>query len=357
MGGWTSKLSTWFVAAIATVLIWAWAADRTRETRELKGTVAFRSSDPAQHFVDPMKAFPVTLSVKASPASIETIQTMLDEGVLIPTGTPGFPGQPGSSNVLLASTINNLPAVMATDATILGARPESAKVVVGDLITTQYPVAVRIPLADFESASVNPSVALVTLPAAVAEAAKDIQVEAVVDAKNLAPGRNTATATMRLPESLAVKPEQVTIVPDRAQVAFTLRRKTESINLATVGVQIAGSPTDLKGFDVSINQDGGVLRDVTLVGPPDALKDIESGKFTVTAIVPLTSGDLGSKITKKAVSNWILPLGVSVESIGGKQMVNPEISLKIEPRGSAATAPAEHEAEPAPATPVKPKQD
>ncbi|MCE9620160.1 MAG: hypothetical protein K8R92_09655 [Planctomycetes bacterium] len=351
MGNWTSRISTIFVAMIATLLIWTWAADRTREIRELKGTVAFRSSDPAQHFVDPTKTFAITLSVKASPASIERIQTLLDEGVAIPSGTENFPGVDGTYNVMLASAINDLPQVIATDATVLASRPESAKVLVGSLTTTQYPLVVKIPLADFESASVDPSVALVTLPASAAEAVKGIQVEAVVDAKDLTPGMNRATAKLRLPESVPVKPEQVTFVPDHAEVTFTLRRKTESLNLATVGVQIAGSPTDLKGFDVVINQEGGVLRDVTLVGPPDALKEIESGKFTVTAIVPLTSGDLGSKIAKKAVQSWILPPRVSVESVGGKQILNPEIALKIEPKPTTSTVP---DAEPAPVTPKSP---
>jgi len=345
MGNWTANLSTWFVAAIATLLIWTWAADRTRDTREIKGTFSFRSSDPKQHFVDPMKPIAITLSVKASPTSIERIQSILDEGLIIPTGTAGFPNTAGAYNVMLASAINNLPQIIATDATVQTARPESAKVVIGDLTTTQFPLTAKISLAEYESASINPSVVLVTLPTSAIDAMKNLQVEAVVDTKDLSTGKNNAQATLRLPESVAVKSEQVTFVPDQAIVTFTLRRKTENITLATVPLQIAASPTDLRGFDITIQQDGGVLRDVILIGPPDALKDIESGKFSVAAIVPLKSGDLGSKVAKKSVSNWVLPPGVSVESVAGKQIVNPEIALKIEPRTTTPILP-EAEVEP-----------
>ena len=345
MGNWSSNLSTWFVAAVATILIWTWAADRTRETRELKGTISFRSSDPKQHFVDPIKAFSVTLSVKASPASIDRIQTLLDETLIIPSGTSGFPSTAGTYNIMLADALNNVQQIIATDATILTSRPESAKVAIGDLTTTQFPLAAKISLAEYELTSINPSVVLVTLPTSAIDLMKNLQVEAVVDTKDLSTGKNNAQATLRLPDSVAVKPDQVTFVPDKAIVTFTLRRKTENIALATVPLQIAASPTDLKGFDITFQQDGGVLRDVVLIGPPDALKDIETGKFSVAAIVPLNSGDLGSKVAKKAISNWILPPGVSVESVAGKQIVNPEISLKIEPRLTVPIVP-EAEVEP-----------
>ena len=349
MGNWSANLSTWFVAVIATLLIWTWAADRTRDTRELKGTISFRSSDPKQHFVDPVKPFTVTLLVKASPASIDRIQTLLDETLLIPSGTAGFSSATGSYNVMLAETLNNVQQIISTDATIITSRPESAKVVVGDLTSTQFPLVAKISLAEYESASINPAVVVVTLPTSAMNAMKNLQVEAVVDTKDLSTGKNTAPATLRLPESVGVKPDQVTFVPDKATVTFTLRSKTQNINLATVPLQIAASPTDLKGFDISFPQDGGVLRDVVLIGPADALKDIETGKFAVAAIVPLNSGDLGSKVAKKAISNWILPPGVSVESVAGKQIVNLEIALKIEPR---ATVPIVPEAEVEPPLPA-----
>jgi len=339
VGNWSANLSTWFVAAVATLLIWTWAADRTRETRELKGTISFRSSDPKQHFVDPMKPFVVTLLVKASPASIDRIQTLLDETLLIPSGTAGFPSTTGSYNVMLADALNNVQQIIATDATILTSRPESAKVVIGDLTSTQFPLVAKISLAEYESASINPAVVVVTLPTLAMEAMKNLQVEAVVDTKDLSTGKNNAPATLRLPESVGVKPDQVSFFPNEVNVTFTLRRKRDNINLATVPLQIAASPTDLKGFDITFQQDGGVLRDVVLIGPADALKDIETGKFAVAAIVPLNSGDLGSKVAKKAISNWILPTGVSVESVAGKQIVNLEIALKIEPRATVTIVP------------------
>ncbi len=353
MRNWSANLSTWFVAAIATLLIWTWAADRTRETRELKGTISFRSSDPKQHFVDPIKPLAITLSIKASPASIDRIQTLLEENLIIPSGTPGFPTSPGVHNIMLVEALNNLSQIIATDATILTSRPESAKVAIGDLTTTQFPLSAKISLAEYESASINPSVVLVTLPTSAIDAMKNLQVEAVVDTKDLSTGKNTAPARLQLPESVGVKSDQVTFVPDQAVVTFTLRRKTDNIKLATVPLQIAASPTDLKGFDIIFAQDDGVLRDVILIGPPTALKDIESGKFAVAAIVPLNSGDLGSKVAKKAISNWILPPGVSVESVGGKQIVNPEIALKIEPRTSQAITP-EADTEPPLPTPNSP---
>ena len=53
MGDWRNRISTLIVATIATLLIWTWAADRTREVRVLTGSVLLRPADGARQFIDP----------------------------------------------------------------------------------------------------------------------------------------------------------------------------------------------------------------------------------------------------------------------------------------------------------------
>ena len=179
------------------------------------------------------------------------------------------------------------------------------------------------------------------VPETAAEAASKESIEAVVDAKDLPAGTShTVEASLRLPDALKLLPSQAVFTPDRVQVSFTVAGKSQTITLPSVRIEIAGAPEDLRGFDVTFGEGGGVLRDVVLGSQGTALADVESGKTRVVAIVHLTPEDLAKRIAQKAVSTWVLPAGAEVNSVAGVRPADVVVPLLIKPKPAAGEAPA-----------------
>ena len=340
MRDWKATLSTLFAASIATLLIWTWAADRTRELRTLSGTVILRPSDSAKRFVDPAQPQSVTVSVKASPASLTRLQSALEQGLVLQLDTDGV--ETGTRSAVLGPLIERTVEVRGTDADISSVRPARIDVRVGAMVPVRMPVVARVPLVTlWGPALVQPTEVTAMVPETAAEAASKESIEAVVNAKDLPAGTShTVDASLRLPDALKLLPSQVTFTPDRVQVSFTVAGKSQTITLPSVRIEIAGAPQDLQGFDVTFGEGGGVLRDVVLGSQGTALADVESGKTRVVAIVHLTPEDLAKRITQKAVSTWVLPAGSEVNSVAGVRPADVVVPLLIKPKPAAGEAPA-----------------
>lgn len=336
-----SFISTVLVAAIATLLIWTWAADRTREVRTLSGTVLLRPADASRQFVDPAQPQSVSLSVKASPASITRLQGLLEQGLLLPLGSGPLTSEPGQRMIDLAAAIDRCPEVLATDASVVSVRPDRVEVRVGAMVPVRMPVVAAASLVMLRGdAEVQPAEVQALVPEPAAEAASKERAEAIIDAKGLADGsQHEVEAPLRLPDSLKVAPSQVVFTPDRVKVKFTVGGKSRSFTLPTVRVEVAGAPEDLKGFEVTFPDKGDLIRDVVLSAPGDALLPIEGGQARVVAIVHLSPEELSKRITQKAVSAWVVPPGVQVESAAGQRPSEVLVPLKIEPRALPVSEP------------------
>ena len=341
MTDWKSRISTLLVASVATLLIWTWAADHTREVRALTGKVLLRPGDPSRQFVDPAQAQAVTVTVKGSPATLNRLQALLEQGLPLAVQAAGA-NEPSQRTVELTALVEANTDVAMTDASLVSVRPERVEVRTGAMVPVRMPVVAAASLALLKGdGEVEPAEVQALLPEPAAEAASRARAEAVIDAKGLPEGSTQEiSAPLRLPDSLKVPPTQVVFTPDRVKVRFTVASRSRTFTLPTVRVEIAGAPEDLKGFDVSFGQKGDLLRDVVLSAPGDALAPIESGQARVVAVVHLTPEELSRRITQKAVSAWVLPPGVQVESVEqGQRPLEVMVPLKIEPKASAPSAP------------------
>lgn len=341
MGEWRNRISTLLVASVATLLIWTWAADRTREVRILSGSVMLRPADPARQFVDPAQPQPVTVTLKGSPATINAIQTRLEQGLPLTLGPDILGEEPGQRVLNLAALIEAAQEVRTTDASVTAVRPDRIEARVGAMVPVRMPVRAVAPLVTLRGdSSVDPADVQVLVPEPSAGAASRESAEAVVDAKGLAEGStHEVTAPLRLPESLKLGSTQAVFTPDRVKVKFTVAARGRSFTLPTVRVEVAGAPEDLQGFDVSFGEQGDLLRDVVLSAPGDAMGPIEAGQTRVVAIVHLGPEELSKRITQKVVSAWVVPPGVQVESVGGKRPSEVTVPLKIEPRAKPGDEP------------------
>jgi len=342
MADWRNRISTLIVAAIATLLVWTWAADRTREVRTLAGTVLLRPADATKQFVDPAQPQAVTLTVKGSPATINRLQTALEQGLVLPIGPEATAGEAGLRKLDLAALIDASPELRVTDASVVSVRPDRVDVRVGAMVPVRLPVVAAASLAMLKGGSqVEPAEVQALVPEPIAEAASKESAEALVDTKDLPEGSaQQVMAPLRLPDSLKVAPSQVVFTPDRVRVRFTVAAKSRSFTLPTVRVEVAGAPEDMRGFEVGFGEKGDLIRDVVLSAPGDALGPIENGQVRVVAIVHLSPEELSKRIAQKAVSAWVVPPGVQVESAAGQRPFEVVVPLKIEPRVAPASEPA-----------------
>lgn len=331
MGEWTNRISTGLIATVVTLLIWTWAAEKTRESQTVTGVVRFITGEGQSLSVDPVGAVPVTVQLKGSRQSIQRVEALLERGAEIKLGLGGVPARPGTFSLEMAKVLAELPDIARSDLSVMDVRPDTVTLSIGRLVTRSVRIEAEIPLAQISGAVIiEPPEAEVTLPESLAESASLARIEAFVDVRSLEPGRRySIEAPLRLPESLLGARSEIRVAPERAKVTFTLVSRDRTVVIPSVPVQIAGPPGDLRNFEVQIEPGHEFLRNVALSGPGDAISQIESGRARIAAIVHLGADDLARRISSRAVSMWLLPPGVSVTRIGTSTDPSPVIPLRI----------------------------
>jgi len=347
MGEWTNRISTALIATVVTLLIWTWAAEKTRETQTVSGAVRFVPGEGQSLSVDPSQSIPITLQLKGSRRSIQRVEAMLERGADLKLGLGGVPARPGTFSVDMVRVLSEIPDIARSDLSVIEARPDTLTVTIGRVVTRPVKIVAEIPLALIAGAVIiEPPEAEVTLPESIADNAGLAKLEAFVDVRNLEPGRRySIEAPLRLPEGVLASRSEIRVTPERAKVTFTLVSRDRTAVIPTVPVQVAGPPGDLRNFDVQVEPGHEFLRNVTVSGPGDAISQIEAGRARIAAIVHLGADDLARRINARPVSMWLLPPGVTVTRIGTATDTNPTIPLRITERPRTAAPPA---AEPVP---------
>jgi len=331
MGEWTNRLSTVLIATVVMLLIWTWAAEKTREESTMSGTIRFTPGERQLLSVEPAGAVTVTFQVKGSRPALKSAAAALERGAEFRLGLGSVPAQPGTFLINLARAFEDLAEIKRTDLVVLSARPETVTVTVGRLVSRTLPIAAEIPLAQlFGTVTIDPAEATITLPESMAGSLPQAKIEAFVDVRKLEAGRRyEIEAPLRLPEALAAARGVARLEPAFARVSFMLVSRDRTATIPTVPVQIAGPPGDLRNYDIQVEPGNEFLRSVTVSGPNDAISQIESGRARIAAIVHLGADDLVRRSVSKPVAVWLLPNGVTVTRIGTSTDTAPLIPLRI----------------------------
>ena len=341
MSDWGNRISTGAIAAVASLLIWTWAAEKTRESATVTGAVRIVSGEGQALAAEPDTPIPVTVQLKGSRGSLQRVADLIEGGAELKLGRGGVPATPGTFSVDLAAAIAALPELSRSDVSVESTRPDLLEVSLSKLVTQAMKITPVFPSGQVSGeATVDPPEATVTLPATLAERAALLRLEAPVDVRPLEPGRRySRPVRLRLPEALQTKEGQVRVTPEEVTVTFTLRAKNSTTTVTSVPVQVAGPPTELAACEVQLDPGNEFLRNVTLTGPGDAISQIESGRFRVAAVVHLSADDLARRSLTRPVSLWLLPPGVTVTKVGNSTDLAPPVSLRISERPRTSAAP------------------
>lgn len=338
---WRGEVFNAVAAAIVALLIWAYANDRTRETATITGNLRLATNDPRATYVEPTGNVTVSLELRGSRRSIDTVESALRTGLTLTTGSAGVPGGVGVHTVELAEALSQDASIASTGAEIIRAQPESVRMEVGTLVTDQVPVTPVLPRAAVQGEIVvDPPIVAVTLPEAARAAVAALTLDAVVDTKNLEPGRShSVDLELKLPDALSRWKEQVRIVPPRAKVTFTLLATTAELTLPVVPVEVAMPPAAMDQFRVSLAPGSTSIANVVVTGPLAAVDRLRRNEFQVAAVVSLTSRTLAPGQRRVPVSYWRLPEGVTVVSTAGAPAGSgaaPEITVDIAQRAGSS---------------------
>jgi hypothetical protein len=338
---WRSEIYNAIAAAVIALLVWAYANDRTQESTTVTGMVRLAPSDPRELYAEPTAAFTVSLEVRGSRRAIERVENTLRAGLSMQTGSEGVPGTVGTHEVELADAIGNDAAISSTGAEITRATPRIMRVEIGRLVTDQVQVTPVLPRAAVQGEIVvDPPVVTVTMPESARSSLGAITLDALVDTKNLEPGRtHSVDVELKLPESLSRWKELSRVVPPRAKVTFALLATKAEFTLSSVPVEVAIAPAALELYRVSVPPGSAYLQNVVVTGPLASIDRLRSGDFLPAAVVSLDSRTLTSGVRRLPVTSWRLPEGVTLISAAGIKAgagsdAPIEVLVAVEPRSA-----------------------
>lgn len=323
--------------SLVTVLIWIWAAGETREDITSFTDLRLIGQTSGSVQIEPSEINSISFQMRGARRAIDAMAARFREPLEIQIGTLGVPADPGVHEIDLLAVGQLLAEQEDLPVTFLSAEPKTTSVTIKSLETRSMAIQVLLPegVRTAGAVEVAPTEASITLPSSLTTL-PNLSIAATVsdeDLASLTPGRlQEIEATLGLPSSLAAYEDDVTITPRKVLVRLKLVSADSTLLVPSIPVQIAGPPTDLDQYLVTVDPAAAFLRDVTLRGPAEAITSIAEGRMSVIAFLHLTSDELAQGITEKAVSMWQLPTGVTVSSIGDDSTSNPMVPLTIEDR-------------------------
>lgn len=310
------------IAAVTgiTCLIWVFAESEGLRSQDVEFQVQFDAEPGADRVVDvldqpaPGNILRVTATIDGSSDAIDRAERRARKGpVLVSPGLPGFAKDPGEQIVSIAGMLAVQPELSGLGLSFKKADPESVKVNVDTTASRQLPVKLITPGGEVDGPpEIKPDQVTISAPAAViakipAGAFASINLDADAFAR-LVPGRRETLLNIRIqpPGEIGTAP-RVKLVPPTAEVNLTARSRSTSVRVASVPVHIRIAPAEMSKFDVDIPEQDRALIDVTVTGPAEFIKQVESKTVPLIAEVSLSYEELERGLTQKDAAFTLTP--------------------------------------------------
>ncbi len=345
----SATLRTIVLSAIVAVVVWIFAEGESLSSRTLVVSVTFpieASNDLVIRPEDPEFRGQVRVRLEATTRALDAAVLAVGGGaggsIRLMPGTAGVPSTPGERQVVeLREAIGSLPELRALGSTVAEVEPRQVLVSVVKMVSREVPIRVELPKDNAPALdgdpTVSPVVATMRVPedalARLTDGGAGLTIVAGItesDVRRLRPeGAQTLTVPLRPPAELnGLGP--IVLTPESTSVLLRIRRKVETMRIATVPVWYSLPPTD-DAASVSVQVEDRFLTDVTLTGPADELQRVRSGALSVKAMIELSSEDLAKDSVSKPAQFPGLPAGVTSSASG------QSIRVRIERRRSSGS--------------------
>jgi hypothetical protein len=321
---------TYVLVTVVTLLVWIWAAGKTRDQTTLSASIRFAPPSEAEYLASPAE-LPVKVTVVGSSQALRNAEDRLRN----PLSVPVVP-EPGSRSVTieLDQAIAERPELARTGVEIIAVDPPSIIVQVDQVV--HVTAAVRPALGDVRTEGpieIDPPQVDVAMPSVLrAQYAETLIAEAYVEPSRLARlehgERHTLEAPLRLADWRGAAGSLV-FNPPVVRVTFTPRSRLEQITL-DVRVQVLSPPEDSGEYVVELAESSKVIPAVTIEAESDLVRRIRSGEVKVVAVVQLSTRDKEQRIESKPVT-CVLALRSDAPGLLGATTVAATIAGSREP--------------------------
>ncbi len=326
------SVRTILLVTIVSLLIWIWSEGESLISRPVTVRIAF-VDDASDLLVRTDESWRGTARVKleGSTIGITSAEAILGAPLRLRPGQPGMPTEPGDRQIVdLTEALRGHPDIKRTGVTIVEVDPPNVVVRIVKLVRRELPVRAELPaeLQIAGEATVTPAKVILRMPESAAATLPDTASAAAIvsddDLRRLREdGPQTLPAAVRLPSSLAGV-EPLTITPERVTVTIRLKKNVETVALPSVPVWVSLPPTEGTRWNVEVFDQ--FLRDVTITGPADLIKQIRDHQIIPIAEVRLSSDELEKSVESKEAVISGLPAGLDCT------VASKLVKLKITPR-------------------------
>lgn len=308
---------TALVVVLITAIIWVFAEGASLQRRSRRVDVSWAAppaSARAMRVADTAWSGEVNLSLEGSTASLDRLERLWLEPMVLEPGQPGVPTTAGTHTVELREVLRMKPEIRDSGVSVVRCDPATVVLEVDEVVSLPARVDVSLPESEPDAEAVaTPQGVTLRVPRSVAArlGGAEARVIARVDAATLASAMRGRPETVRRvlvePAGELAGASGVEIEPARLDVTVTLRSRTASLILPTVPVVIEMSALDQSRWSVTVAADDQVLRDVRVTGPADLVAAIERGETRVVGVVSLSFEDLENRVGSKRAEFSRLP--------------------------------------------------
>lgn len=307
------QIMRYLTITIIAFMVWLYAEGATRKSHSVQITVHFVAPPNQRLLIDPPN-MQVSSMVRCATSQLQQVKELGADGIEIQLAEkPGEIEQLVSLETLVGphERFNRL------GVTIERVDPIAAPVRVERLIERAIPIELRMP-PDLELAgpAVFSDVGQIVLPARFAPDIEGLKLVARLDGNALAgivPGVTTdRVIDVSVPPEMARFPD-LNHTPRKVKVTFTVKKKEDEHILGIVPVLLTIAPNLARQYDVKVDEESMVLRDIKIKGPSDMIARIKANTIKVEALLSLSPEELEKMIPSKHPVLH-LPAGVNVES-------------------------------------------
>ena len=318
------RVVTFVIVSLLSVVVWLFAEAESLGEEQMAARVEFRAAEQARDdlLVRPV-AFDgrVTVDVTGSKAALSRVRAILDEPIVVSPGRLGVPDSGGRHTVRLADVFGAHPALVGANVGVEWVRPPTVDIEITELVEIELPVRAELAGIQVEGAvTADPGVARVRLPRTLAEslpedaAAFAVLTETQVDVA-FDPGPQTLSVPIVLDDDLRGE-RGVTLLDERAVVAFTVRSALVTQTFTAVPVQVLLPPIEMEDWRIDIDEADQILS-LTVTGPRASLRALSAEGARPVAILSLSDVELASGLTSKRVSLGVIRSGTIVGAPDG----------------------------------------
>jgi len=297
-------------------MVWLYAEGATRKQHTVTLNVIFVAPQGQRLLIEPT-LHSVTATVRCATSQLQQVKDLALEP--IPIEVADTPGRP-ERTINLDQQFSVHERINRMGIVIERVEPSQVNLRIEALKTLEIPITLVTP-PDLELAvpaqfAAGQNKAMLELPSSAESQIKGMELQARLDANLLAgvvPGVLTdREIDVTLPPGMAALPN-VSYQPRRVKVSFTVKKKEDEYTVGLVPVLLNIAPNLARQYNVEVDQENLLLRDVKVKGPSDVIARIRAGTLKLEALLRMDPEDLEKKIHSK-LPELRLPPGVTVES-------------------------------------------